>query len=114
MVVDFALPDMSGFDLLEGLKKSQYMEVLFAENGREGIELLKHTPDIDAILVDVMMPDLDGYETMREIRKMRRFKSTYHCAYCESHESRPRKMHGSGCDRLRVQAGGRRSPCCRC
>src|SRR5437867_10952690 len=76
MVVDFALPDMSGFDLLEGLKKSQYMEVLFAENGREGIELLKHTPDVDAILVDVMMPDMDGYETMREIRKMRRFKNT--------------------------------------
>ena len=52
------------------------MEVLFAENGREGIELLKHTPDIDAILVDVMMPELDCYETMREIRKMRGFKST--------------------------------------
>jgi CheY-like chemotaxis protein len=52
------------------------MEVLFAENGRDGIELLKHTSKVDAILVDVMMPDIDGYETMREIRKMRKFKST--------------------------------------
>src|SRR5437773_9358767 len=52
------------------------MEVLFAENGRDGIELLKHTPDVDAILVDVMMPDIDGYETMHQIRKMRGFKNT--------------------------------------
>ena len=52
------------------------MEVLFSENGRDGIELLKHTPDVDAILVDVMMPDIDGYETMRQIRKMRGFKNT--------------------------------------
>ena len=51
------------------------MQVVFAENGRDGIELLKHTPDIDAILVDVMMPDIDGYETMRAIRNMRGFKS---------------------------------------
>ena len=52
------------------------MEVVFAENGREGIELLKDSPDIDAILVDIMMPDMDGYQTMSEIRKMRRFKNT--------------------------------------
>jgi CheY-like chemotaxis protein len=49
---------------------------MFAENGREALEVLIETPDIDAILVDVMMPDMDGYETMREIRQMRRFKET--------------------------------------
>ena len=85
------------------------MQVVFAENGRDGIELLKHTPDIDAILVDVMMPDIDGYETMRSIRKMRGIQiHAYHCAHCTSHERRPRKMHRSRCDGLRIQAGGRR------
>src|SRR5207253_6583741 len=53
-----------------------HMEVLFAENGRDGLEMLKNAADVDAILVDVMMPQMDGYETMREIRKMRRFKKT--------------------------------------
>ena len=40
------------------------------------IELLKNVPDVDAILVDVMMRDMDGYQTMREIRKMVAFKNT--------------------------------------
>ena len=62
--------DVRNIFSLTSLLEGQYMEVLFAEGGREAIELLKHTPDIDAILVDVMVPDLDGYETMREIRKI--------------------------------------------
>jgi CheY-like chemotaxis protein/nitrogen-specific signal transduction histidine kinase len=45
------------------------MEVVFAENGREGIEKLTETPGIDVVLVDIMMPEMDGYETMREIRR---------------------------------------------
>ena len=45
------------------------MEVVFAENGRDGIELLKNTPGVDAMLVDIMMPEMDGYETMREVRR---------------------------------------------
>jgi HAMP domain-containing protein/CheY-like chemotaxis protein/GAF domain-containing protein len=49
------------------------MEVAYAENGRKGIELLKNTPGIDAVLMDVMMPEMDGYETTREIRGMPRF-----------------------------------------
>jgi len=44
------------------------MNVLFAENGRDGIELLKANPQVDVALVDVMMPEMDGYEVMREIR----------------------------------------------
>jgi signal transduction histidine kinase/DNA-binding response OmpR family regulator len=46
------------------------MEVLYAETGRNGIELLKCTPGVDLALIDVMMPEMDGYETMREIRKI--------------------------------------------
>jgi signal transduction histidine kinase/CheY-like chemotaxis protein/HAMP domain-containing protein len=68
--------DVRNIFSLTSLLERHHMEVLFAENGRDGIELLKHTPDVDAILVDVMMPDIDGYETMREIRKMRKFRTT--------------------------------------
>jgi CheY-like chemotaxis protein len=50
------------------------MEAVFAENGREGIENLKSTPGIDVVLVDIMMPEMDGYETMRAIRGMPRFR----------------------------------------
>jgi CheY-like chemotaxis protein len=49
------------------------MDVSYAENGRKGIELLKSTPGIDAVLMDVMMPEMDGYETTREIRGMPKF-----------------------------------------
>ncbi|CAN1574248.1 Signal transduction response regulator, receiver domain [Paracoccaceae bacterium] len=45
------------------------IEVLHAERGQEGIRILEATPDIDAALIDIMMPDMDGYETMREIRR---------------------------------------------
>jgi CheY-like chemotaxis protein len=68
--------DVRNIFSLTSLLERHHMEVVFAENGREGIELLKSSTNIDAILVDIMMPDMDGYETMLEIRKMRRFKAT--------------------------------------
>jgi len=43
-----------------------------AEGGAEGIEILRTTPDVDIVLVDIMMPVMDGYATMREMRKLRR------------------------------------------
>jgi signal transduction histidine kinase/ActR/RegA family two-component response regulator len=46
------------------------MKVMHAESGKEGIELLKRTPDIDLVLMDVMMPGLDGLDTMRIIRQL--------------------------------------------
>jgi CheY-like chemotaxis protein len=45
------------------------MQVLSATNGRQAIELIRKTPDLSVVLMDIMMPDMDGYETMREIRR---------------------------------------------
>jgi signal transduction histidine kinase/ActR/RegA family two-component response regulator len=44
------------------------MTVLHAESGKESIEVLKSEPGIDVVLMDIMMPDLDGYDTIRIIR----------------------------------------------
>jgi signal transduction histidine kinase/HAMP domain-containing protein/ActR/RegA family two-component response regulator len=51
------------------------MTVLHADSGKEGIETLKHTHDVDAVLMDVMMPGLDGYDTMRMVRQLERYRT---------------------------------------
>jgi signal transduction histidine kinase/HAMP domain-containing protein/CheY-like chemotaxis protein len=51
------------------------MKVVFAENGREGIERLHQHPNTDLVLLDIMMPEMDGYETAKAIRSMSRFES---------------------------------------
>jgi CheY-like chemotaxis protein len=50
------------------------MEVVFAENGREGIEALKSHPDVSLVLMDIMMPEMDGYEATRAMREMPEFQ----------------------------------------
>ena len=51
------------------------MEVLSATNGRQAIDVIQSTPDLSAVLMDIMMPEMDGYETMREIRKDQKFRA---------------------------------------
>jgi CheY-like chemotaxis protein len=51
------------------------MEVLSATNGRQAIGVVQSTPDLSAVLMDIMMPEMDGYQTMREIRKDQRFRA---------------------------------------
>jgi CheY-like chemotaxis protein len=50
------------------------MKVVFAENGREGLERLQQHPNTDVVLLDIMMPEMDGYETAQAIRGMPRFQ----------------------------------------
>ena len=50
------------------------MEVTFAENGREAIESLQDHPEFDLVLMDMMMPEMDGYEAMRRLREMPEFE----------------------------------------
>ncbi len=60
------------FALASALERQQ-MKVVYAEDGQTGIEMLKSTPGIDIVLMDVMMPQMDGYETMRQIRAQEAF-----------------------------------------
>jgi CheY-like chemotaxis protein len=60
--------DVRNVFALTSVLESNGMQVLFAENGREALELLRENPDVDLVLMDLMMPELDGYEAMREIR----------------------------------------------
>jgi CheY-like chemotaxis protein len=51
------------------------MHVISAETGREAIDVLQRMTDIDIVLMDIMMPDMDGYDTMRAIRKLSKFRT---------------------------------------
>ena len=60
--------DIRNIYSLTSVLESYDVEVLHAERGRDGILILEQTPGIDIALIDIMMPDMDGYETMQQIR----------------------------------------------
>jgi CheY-like chemotaxis protein len=66
--------DIRNIFALTGALEQQGISVINAENGKDGIEALERNPDVDAVLMDIMMPDLDGYDTIRIIRGRDAFK----------------------------------------
>jgi two-component system chemotaxis sensor kinase CheA len=62
--------DMRNVFALTTLFEKQNMSVVFAENGKDSIDTLLAHPGIDIILMDIMMPEMDGYTAMRAIRKI--------------------------------------------
>jgi CheY-like chemotaxis protein len=72
LVVD---DDIRNIFAMTSLLEHQKMQVFSAESGREAIELLQKTPDLDIVLMDIMMPEMDGYDTMKAIRGKDSFKA---------------------------------------
>jgi CheY-like chemotaxis protein len=62
--------DMRNIFALSTVLHDQGMQMMSANNGREAIRLVKADPSIDIVLMDIMMPEMDGIQTMQEIRKL--------------------------------------------
>jgi CheY-like chemotaxis protein len=61
--------DIRNIFSLTSVLESHDVEVLHAERGKDGILILEQTPGVDVGLIDIMMPEMDGYETMKQIRE---------------------------------------------
>jgi len=66
LVVD---DDIRNIFALTSVLEQHDVEVFYAENGRDGLKMLEDARDVDVVLMDVMMPEMDGYEAMRRIRE---------------------------------------------
>ena len=66
--------DMRNVFSLKKILQDKGMDVMVGKNGMEGLECLKNNSDLDLVLMDIMMPEMDGYEAMRTIRQEKRFK----------------------------------------
>jgi CheY-like chemotaxis protein len=66
--------DVRNVFALTSVLEANGMDVIFAENGKDGIECLRANPDVDLVLMDIMMPEMDGYQTMQAVRQIPEFK----------------------------------------
>lgn len=66
--------DMRNVFAISSALEEKGVEIIVAKNGRESLTQLDAYPDIDLVLMDIMMPEMDGYEAMTEIRKREEFK----------------------------------------
>ena len=88
LVVD---DDVRNIFALSSVLERRGMTVLSAGTGREAIETIESTPDLAIVLMDIMMPEMDGYETMQVIRQNPSLAPpAHHCAHGQGDEGRPR------------------------
>src|SRR5437870_5100085 len=71
LVVD---DDVRNIFALTSLLERHNMHVVSADNGRAAVDLLTEDAGVDIVLMDIMMPEMDGYETMRAIRQNARHR----------------------------------------
>jgi CheY-like chemotaxis protein len=67
--------DVRNIFSLTSMLEDHGMQVSFAENGRDAVALLRERQDFDLVLMDIMMPEMDGYETTRAIRQIPELKA---------------------------------------
>jgi signal transduction histidine kinase/DNA-binding response OmpR family regulator/HAMP domain-containing protein len=72
LVVD---DDARNIFALTSLLENHEVEVISTTKGKSAIEIVRDTPGISLVLMDIMMPEMDGYETIREIRKAPQFRT---------------------------------------
>lgn len=66
--------DERNLSALSGLFKKYRMNLICAESGEQALDILSKSPEIELVLMDMMMPGLDGYETIKEIRQRKSFQ----------------------------------------
>ena len=67
--------DMRNIFAITSILRMRGMQVIYAENGLQGIKMLQDNPETDLVLMDTMMPEMDGLEATRRIRDSERFRS---------------------------------------